>query len=121
MKLGKKMIGLTEAEGRAVLKAAFVTAGYNIVEDFDFEEDGVKVNLDGWDAARRVGYEYLTKEARDREDFSIEEIGMLHRRQRDHKLHLLLIDGEGNPDRELMEYLADKFLRELRMRDKTKV
>jgi hypothetical protein len=120
MKVGQKMVGLSEAEGRAVLREAFTAAGYKIVEDFDFEEDGVKVNLDGWDAAARVGYEYLTKEAHDREDFSLEEIGILHRRQRGQKLHLLLIDGEGNPDREVIEYLAEKFLRELRARDKTK-
>lgn len=121
MKLGQKMQGLSEAEGRAILREAFTAAGFDIVEDFDFDEDGVRVNLDGWDAARRVGYEYFTKEAHDREDFSLDEIGMLHRRQRNHKLHLLLIDGEGNPDAEVVQYLAEKFLRELRELEKTKV
>ena len=51
---------VTEAEGTALLLARFTEAGYSIAENFHFHEGDIEVDLDGWDAAARVGYEYLT-------------------------------------------------------------
>lgn len=49
--------------GRIVLKEAFEAQGYSIVENFPLRlEGGVVVELDGYDPAAQVGYEYLTEE-----------------------------------------------------------
>src|SRR5262249_34664759 len=100
MKLGGPTVGLSEAEGGARLRAACAQAGYQIVEDYPFDEDGVQLTLDGWDPRHRVGYEYITREGGDLDQFRSENIGKLVRRMERGELHLLLIDGVGHPDQE---------------------
>jgi len=112
--------GVSEAEGRRVLKAAFAAAGFNIVEDYHFCEDGVEVTFDGFDPERRVGYEYMTREMHDKEDFTDREIGKLLTRNERGSVHVLLIDGDGKPDRDMLEYLAKKFLKALIENDRTR-
>jgi hypothetical protein len=118
-KLVRPIDGLSEEAGRAILRAAFQQAGYEIVEDYKFDEDGVSVVLDGYDPKRQVGYEYLTREAGDKDDFSGKEIGKLLKENERGKVHLLLIDGEGRPDKEMLEYLAKNFLKKLVEDDET--
>jgi hypothetical protein len=113
MQLGKPTVGLKEAEGRKVLREAFRAAGYEVVEDYLFDEGGVRITLDGWDARHRVGYEYITAEGGDRDEFRTENIGKLVRRMERGELHLLLVDGAGRPDGEMMEFLAHDFLAKL--------
>ena len=111
--------GLTEAEGRKVLREAFTAAGFHIVEDFAFDEEGVSVSLDGWDPVQRVGYEYVTKESHDRENFTDPKIGKLYQRMSKGELALLLIDGEGHPDATILTYLARHFLDSLVVLEQT--
>ena len=47
------------------LKQRFEAAGFAIAENRMFEEPGIRFEIDGFDAKRRVGYEYLTGEAGD--------------------------------------------------------
>ena len=105
--------GCTETEGRAVLKEAFTAAGFEIQEDFPMQGMGLDVTLDGWDPVRRVGYEYLTREADDRREFTEPEIARLYSKMGRGELHILLIDGEGKPDKEMIRYLAQNFLRSI--------
>src|SRR5438445_481338 len=60
---------VTEAEGTALLLARFTEAGFAIASNFHFKEGDIEVDLDGWDAAARVGYEYITREAGDDRQF----------------------------------------------------
>ena len=111
---------LTEQEGRVVLRKMFTSIGYDIVEDFPFDEAGVKVTLDGWDPIHRVGYEYMTREAHDQDAFRGPEIGKLLNRMERGELYILIIDGDGNPDEEIIEFAARAFIRGLRDQDETK-
>ena len=118
-KFGRPMKRLTEEEGRKLLKALFTKAGYKVVEDYHFIKGDIDVRIDGWDPERRVGYEYMTREGGDRDDFSDPEIGKLVNRHEAGELSLLLIDGDGNPDEEILTYLARQFLAELSGADET--
>lgn len=111
--MADKPQGLSEAEGRAVLRELFREAGFKIVEDYPFKEGEVEVSLDGYDPDARVGYEFLTRASGDYEDFSGHEIGEILRKNQRGEVHLLLIDGEGKPDRGMIEYLAKKFLQKV--------
>jgi hypothetical protein len=53
---------LSEADGRIVLREAFESKGYKIQENYLLHLNGLEIELDGYDAAARVGYEYLTSE-----------------------------------------------------------
>ncbi|MGE0712174.1 MAG: hypothetical protein AB7N76_29805 [Planctomycetota bacterium] len=100
---------LTEAEGCALLRVRFQEAGYAIQEHAPFEEGGVRVELDGFDPAARVGYEYLTTEAGDREEFTPEVVGALEARMRAGELFLLLVD-EQDVDARGLSLAAERFL-----------
>lgn len=50
---------LDEAEARRLLAARFRAAGLRVVEDVPLEVDGAALVVDGFDPARRIGYEYL--------------------------------------------------------------
>src|SRR5262249_2821835 len=69
---------LTEKEGRAVLRARFEAAGLTIEEDFALDDP--PITLDGWDATRRVGYEFLTTEAGDRDEITWQALEALELR-----------------------------------------
>jgi len=49
---------LDEATGRLILKEAFEAQGFTIAENYPMQT----VELDGYDPAARVGYEYSTRE-----------------------------------------------------------
>ena len=53
---------LSETDGRIVLKEAFESKGYHIEENYLLRLNGHDIELDGYDAAAKVGYEYLTSE-----------------------------------------------------------
>lgn len=50
---------IAEAYARLLLGDRFRAAGLRILADRRVSGDGYDVTLDGWDPARRVGYEYI--------------------------------------------------------------
>jgi hypothetical protein len=83
---------MDEAQGCALLKQHFVAAGYDITENYPFSEQGVSFSIDGFDPVRRVGYEYITTSAGDREDVHPGIVAALEHRMARGELFLLLID-----------------------------
>ena len=83
---------MTEAEGTALLHARFTEAGYAITPDFHFAEGEISVDLDGWDAAARVGYEYITQEAGDDRQFDAATLARFEARMEKGELFVLLVD-----------------------------
>ena len=115
---GSILRGVKEAEGCALLRAKFTDAGYAIVPDFHFQEDGVEVDLDGWDAAARVGYEYITREARDERQFDEATLSKFEARMERGELYVLLIDEQDAVTAQALEAAAEGFLAELDARKK---
>jgi hypothetical protein len=107
------MRAMTEREACALLKSRFEEAGYRIAENQPFAEAGVQFEIDGYDAAARVGYEYITDEAGDGWDVDGSVIATLdeHRKQGD--LHILIIDETAAPDAAALDRAARAFLLEL--------
>jgi len=68
---------MDEAAGRKILKSRFELAGFPVQEGHRFESAGVSVEIDGFDPASKVGYEYITTAAGDREDLTADEIRQL--------------------------------------------
>lgn len=101
---------LTEAEGTAVLRRVFEAKGFSIAERFDFAEGGVHVNLDGWDAAARVGYEYLTEEEHDEAEFTKAVTAELEGRMEKGELFVMLIDEHDIESAAELEIAAECFL-----------
>ena len=104
---------MTEAEGRALLRARFTEAGFTIAEDFRFTEEGVAVDLDGWDATARVGYEYITREAGDDLQFDATTLASFERRMERGDLYVLLIDEHQAVTEAALDLAARGFLTEL--------
>ena len=65
--------------------------------------------LDGYDPAARVGYEYLTTEAGDREEFTPEVLGALHGMVQRGEVYLFLVD-ELEVDAPGLSLAAERFL-----------
>ncbi len=86
------MRGLDERRGRAILKERFEAAGLSIAEDVWLEVGGARVELDGWDAARKIGYEFVTDEAGDRAQFDAPAIETLEAAMHCGELFVLLVD-----------------------------
>jgi hypothetical protein len=107
---------LSEAEGRAILGGVFSARGYAIVEDAPFAEGGVSFIADGWDAAARVGYEYLTHEAGDQRDLPPSAREELERRMEAGELFFLLIDERDVDGPPLLAWAAERFLDEVERR-----
>lgn len=102
-----------ERSACAQLKRRFEAAGFRIKENQRFDEDGVWFEIDGFDAARRVGYEYVTQEAGDGWDVDGDVIAKLAERRRRGELHVLVIDEADAPDAASLDRVIDAFLGEL--------
>jgi hypothetical protein len=105
---------MNEAEGCALLTKRFVEAGFEIARDVAFEIAGVTVHLDGWDAKRSVGFEYITAEAGDELEFTPNVLHAFEEKMRAGELHVFLIDEVATAE-ELGD-AADAFLSELTKR-----
>ena len=105
---------MEERSACAQLKRRFEAAGFHIQENLRFDEDGVWFEIDGFDAARRVGYEYLTEEAGDGWDVDGTVIAKLAERRKRGELHVLVIDEADAPDAAALDRAIDGFLDELR-------
>ena len=89
---------MEERSACAQLKRRFEAAGFHIKENQRFDEDGLWFEIDGFDAARRVGYEYVTKEAGDCWDVDGDVIAKLAERRKRGELHVLVVDEADAPD-----------------------
>jgi hypothetical protein len=94
----------------AQLKRRFEAAGFRIQQNLAFDEDGVRFDIDGFDAERRVGYEYVTQEAGDGWDVDDEVIAALAERGKRGELHVLVIPEADAPDATALDRAIDQFL-----------
>jgi hypothetical protein len=101
---------VNEAEGTALLAARFAEAGYAIVQNFHFHEGDITVDLDGWDAAARVGYEYITSEAGDYLQFDAATLERFEARMEKGELAVLLVDEHDVVTAEALDAAARGFL-----------
>ncbi len=85
---------IDEEHGRRILRRAFVDAGFQIEEDFPFPIAGTVIQLDGYDPARRVGYEYVTTSAGDRDQIDGRVVEELDRLNEDLLAHILMVDEQ---------------------------
>jgi hypothetical protein len=105
---------LSESEGCRVLTEAFKSRGYHIVNNVPFAEEGVAFDVDGWDAAARVGFEYRTHA--DKVDLTDQEVGRLGARMERGELYLFIIDDQQVPDAASLASYAEQFLDEIATR-----
>ncbi len=109
--------GLVEERAAcAQLKQRFEAAGFHIKENQLFDEDGVRFEIDGFDADRRVGYEYITEEAGDGWDVDSDVIAALAERGTRGELHVLIVDEADAPDKASLDEAIDEFLDDLHKR-----
>jgi len=104
---------MTEKDACALLKARFQKAGYKIAENVAFDEDGVAFEVDGFDAAKRVGYEYITDEAGDTWDVGSDVVAALEARRDAGELFILVVGEADAPDAAALGRAADLFLGQL--------
>lgn len=107
---------LSESEGTALLRRCFEAAGLRIEADHPISVVGKTVRLDGFDTARRIGFEYLTHEAGDRDELTPDVIAALEEKMGVGELFVLLIDEEEVSSPEALERAAEHFLGVLRSR-----
>jgi hypothetical protein len=105
---------VTEQDACTLLKQRFEAAGLQIASGVAFDEDGVQFEMDGFDAARRVGFEYVTAEAGDSWDVGGDVIAELAARRKRGELYVLVVDEGDAPDAKSLGAAADTFLAELR-------
>ena len=101
---------MNEADGCTLLCKLFLDAGYIIVPNYRFTEDGVDVELDGWDASARVGFEYITEEANDARQFTLATLARFEARMAKHELFVLLVDEHDAVTGDALEAAARSFL-----------
>jgi hypothetical protein len=104
---------MQESAACAVLKARFEAAGFRIVENRMFDEDGIRFEMDGFDPDRRVGYEYVTEEAGDSWDVDDSVKTALAERKDKGELFILVVEESEAPDEKALCEKADAFLAEL--------
>ena len=104
---------MTERDACALLKARFEKAGFTIAENVAFDEAGVRFEIDGFDAAKRVGYEYVTEEAGDSWDVDGAVIAALEARRDAGELFILVVDEKDAADAAALGRAADVFLEQL--------
>ncbi len=95
------------------MRALFEERGLVIAEDVPIEEGCAHVTLDGWDSSKRVGYEYITREAGDDLEFTAKAIAELEEKMQKGELYVFLADETHEVDRKALEAAAHAFLDEL--------
>ena len=104
---------MEERKATERLKQRFEQAGFRIAEGVDFKEHGLRFDLDGFDAAAKVGYEYVTDEAGDGWDVDDAVVATLTDLRKSGALSILVIDEDAAPDEASLDRLADEFLADL--------
>jgi len=103
---------LTEAAARALLAERFRAAGFRVRYDVQVSRDGAfALTVDGYDPARRVGFEYVAEGETDA-DLGPDERTAL---ARDHEQRILIVDAHGpaGVEADRIGALADRFLQAL--------
>lgn len=80
---------LSEGGARRLLAERFRAAGFRILHDIRITTAGVDLTVDGYDPARKVGFEYVASEERNTDLTAAERIAL--RDQREHRL--LVVDA----------------------------
>ena len=83
---------LSETRACDLLARLFKKRGYAIMRNLTFREYGVSFHIDGWDAKKRVGFEFLTSEDDDHDDLSLAEYQTLMAAQQRGELALFILD-----------------------------
>ena len=83
---------LSETEGCDLLARLFRARGYAIERNLLLRVYGVEFQVDGWDAKKRVGFEFLSSEDDDHDDLSLSEYQALGTAQQRGELALFIID-----------------------------
>jgi hypothetical protein len=98
------------------LKQRFEQAGFRIAERVDFAAHGLHFELDGFDAAANVGYEYITAEAGDGWDVDDEVIAKLAALRQSGQLCVLVVDETDAKDEADLDRAVDDFIAQLKDR-----
>ncbi len=107
---------MDEREGSRLLTEEFVRAGYDVQADVAMTVGSATIHLDGWDANKRVGFEFVTDEAGDRAEFDATVLNELEAMIGRGECHVLLVDEhEGLAEPELRR-VAQRFLAEVAKR-----
>ncbi len=83
---------LSETTACDLLARLFKKRGYAIMRNLMFREYGVSFHIDGWDAKRRIGFEFLTSEDDDHDDLTLAEYQTLMAAQQRGELALFILD-----------------------------
>ena len=105
-----------EREGAEQLRELFDRAGCAIQMNVPLRLDAGTVTLDGWDPAKKIGFEFITTEAGDRAEFTASVIAEIETRMDRGELYLFLLDEALVPRPESLERAANRFLDTLRSR-----
>lgn len=105
---------MEERKAAALLKRRFEAAGFKITENVALVEGGVRFEVDGLDADRRVGYEYVTAEAGDSWDVDGDVIAELAALRQRGELSILVVTEDDAPDEASLGRSADAFLAEIK-------
>jgi hypothetical protein len=104
---------MTEREGCDVLRRRFEGRGFQIEERHRLVLDAGELELDGFDPVAKVGYEYLTSEAGDREEITPAMVFELEERMTKGELRVLLLDEAEHVTEADLVFAADRFLERL--------
>lgn len=107
---------LAEDEGCEVLREVFTRRGYTVAREVAFAEGDLRFTIDGWDAAARVGYEYLTRASGDHDDLTPAELAALGERIERGELYVFVIDEASVADADALRWAAERFLDEVARR-----
>lgn len=107
---------VSEAEGCKLLARLFRGRGYAIKRNVPFNEYGVSFDIDGWDAAARVGFEFMSSEQEDHVDLSLAEFKTLMDAQQRGELALFILDEVEELTVKSLSRAATAFLDELQAR-----
>jgi len=105
---------MDERSGTEHLSRIFKARGLDLQREVPFAELGPRLVLDGFDPARRIGFELITTEAGDRESFTPEIIEQLEERMARGELYQLLIDEVEANEVDALTAAAEGFLDQLR-------
>jgi hypothetical protein len=103
---------MDERKAATFLKQRFEAAGFRIAENVSLDEGGLRFEVDGYDAEKRVGYEYVTEEAGDSWDVDGDVIAELAARRERGELSILVVTEDDAPDEASLGRAADAFLAE---------
>jgi hypothetical protein len=101
---------MDERKAAALLKQRFEAAGFAITENVSLDEGDLSFEVDGYDANRRVGYEYVSRESGDGWDVDEDVIAALGKLHADGTLSILVVDEHDAPDEASLGRAADTFL-----------